>query len=308
MPDLSRRDFIRVAGAVAVTTGARGAAASTGAFKLRYVLSTNQYGTLPIADIVPEARKNGYEGLDVWAGRWGNQREQIDVLGHDKFAALLKQHGAKVSCYTCMDPGFIKCEPHMRAMVRFGGDMIVAGFPNAPGGKDLRGEALRAAIRDSLEKLKPIIGVAGELGVKLAIENHLNGLLETPDGCRVLAEEIKDKHVGISLAPFHLPQDAELLGQLVADLGNRILYYYAWQYGDGSGDLAPSKQKRQLPGVGPLDFTPMLAALKRNKFDGYTSIFMHATPRGSALHSTVAEVSAQLNRSREYLDKTLATE
>jgi sugar phosphate isomerase/epimerase len=191
-------------------------------------------------------------------------------------------------------------------MRAFGGDMIVAGFPNVPGGKDLRGAALRTAIRTSLERLKPIVGVAGELGVKLAIENHLNGLLETPDGVRVLAEEIREPHVGISFAPFHLPQDAAMLGQLVDDVAGRILYYYAWQFGDGSGDLAPSKQKRQLPGVGPLDFKPMLAALKRHRFGGYTSIFMHPTPRGSPLHSTVKEVTTELNKARAFLDHELA--
>lgn len=280
--------------------------ASSVPFKLRYVLSTNQYGTLPIADILPQVKPAGCEGLDVWAGRWGNQREQIDALGHEKFAAMLQAGGAKVSCYTCMDPGFIKCEPQMRAMVKFGGNMIVAGFPNVPNGKELRGEALRAGIRGSLEKLKPIIAVAGGLGVQLAIENHLNGLLETPDGCRVLAEEIKDRHVGIALAPFHLPQDAAMLGKLTGDLGDRIFYFYAWQHGDGSGDLAPSKQKRQLPGIGPLDFKPMLAALKRNRFDGWTSIFMHPTPRGSPLHSTVKEVTAELNKARAFLEKELA--
>lgn len=308
----TRREFFRSVGAAIVVggvvrqTASPGNAATARGFKLNYVLSTNQYGTLPIADILPQMGPAGCSGLDIWAGRWGNQRQQIDFLGHERFAGMLKDSGAKVSCYTCMDPGFTKCEPHMRAMVKFGGDMIVAGFPNVPNGKELRGEALRKGIRGSLEKLKPIIGVAGELGVKLAIENHLNGLLETPDGCRVLAEEIKEKHVGIALAPFHLPQDAALLGRLTADLGDRIFYYYAWQYGDGSGDLAPSKQKRQLPGIGPLDFKPMLAALKKNNFQGYTSIFMHPTPRGSALHSGVKEVTGELNKARAFLERELA--
>ena len=98
-----------------------------------------------------------------------------------------------------------------------------------------------------------------------------------------------------------------LLGKLVGDLGERLFYYYAWQNGDGSGNIPVDVQKKQMPGVGPLDFKPMLAALKRNKFDGWTSIFMHPSPRGSPLHPTVAETSAQINRSREYLDKTLAT-
>jgi sugar phosphate isomerase/epimerase len=299
---LTRAGALRAQGP-STTEPAAGPAAS---FRLRYVLSTNQYGTLPIQDIVPEAKRAGYAGLDVWAGRWGNQREQIDFLGHEKFAALLKRHGVTVSCYTCMDPGFARCEPHLRAMLKFGGNQIVAGFPGVPGGKDLRGDALRQGIRGSLEKLKPIIGVAGELGVQLAIENHLNGLLETPDGVRVLAEEIRDRHVGIAFAPFHLPQDAALLGQLVEDVGPKIFYYYAWQFGDGSGDLAPSKQKRQLPGVGPLDFKPMLAALKRHRFAGYTSVFMHPTPRGAPLASTVKDVTAELGKARAFLDRELA--
>lgn len=301
---------MRLAGAAAVSAGIAGegfgAEKKAEPFRLRYVLSTNQYGNMPIWEIVKEMKAAGCEGLDVWAGRWGNQREQIDYLGHERFAQMLTESDAKVACYTCMDPGFIKCEPHLRAMVKFGGNMIVAGFPNVPGGKDLRGAELRKGIRSSLEKLKPISAVAGELGVQLAIENHLNGLLETPDGCRILAEEIREKHVGISLAPFHLPQEAELLGKLTADLGEKVLYFYAWQHGDGSGDLAPSRQKRQLPGIGPLDFKPMLSALKRNGFQGWTSIFMHPSPRGSALHSTPKEVTVELNKARAFLDKELA--
>ncbi|HEY1111144.1 MAG TPA: twin-arginine translocation signal domain-containing protein, partial [Opitutaceae bacterium] len=100
MNTLSRRDFVGLAAsAVALAASTRVPAAQPGAFKLRYVLSTNQYGTLPIANIVPEAKSAGYEGLDLWAGRWGNQREQVDALGHEKFAEILKQHDVKVSCY-----------------------------------------------------------------------------------------------------------------------------------------------------------------------------------------------------------------
>jgi sugar phosphate isomerase/epimerase len=306
---LSRRTFLRAtAGAVAVVITVKAADPKPAPFKLRYVLSTNQYGTMPIAEIVPQVHATGCEALDIWAGRWGNQREQIDALGHDKFAALLQQHRAKVGTYTCMDPGFGRSEPHMRAMLKFGGDMIVAGFGGGgPGAKDLRGADLRRGILAQVEKLKPIFAKAGELNVKLAIENHLNGLLEPPESLNILMEEIPEKHVGVAFAPFHLPQDPALLGRLVGDLGERLLYFYAWQFGDGSGNLPPDVQKKQLPGVGPLDFKPMLAALKRHRFNGWTSIFMHPTPRGSALDSTPAGVSAHLNRSRDYLERTLAS-
>ncbi|MSU51752.1 MAG: sugar phosphate isomerase/epimerase [Opitutus sp.] len=305
---VSRRQFLRIAAGAAATAGvARDTRAASapkpGAFKFRFVLSTSLYGCLPIADIVPEMHRTGSVALDIWAGRWGNQREQVDALGHDKFAAMLQQHKATVGTYTCMDPGFMKAEPHLRAMKKFGGDMIVAGFGGGgPGAKDLRGDDLRRAIRGQVEKMKPAIDRAGELGVKLAIENHLNGLLEPPESLNMLADALPDKHVGIAFAPFHLPQDPGLLGKLAGDLGGKLFYYYAWQYGDGSGNLPADAQKKQMPGIGPLDFKPMIDALKRNRFDGWTSIFMHPTPRGSPLHPTAPEVSAQINRSRKYLE------
>lgn len=306
---MCRREFLWTASATATAALATrvGAAATGPEFRLRYVLSTNQFGMMPVADIIPEVKVTGCEGLDIWAGRWGNQREQIDALGLEAFAALLAQHEAKVATYTCMDVGFAKAEPQMRALKRLGGTMLVAGFPGGGAGANaLRGEALKRAIQGAVVKLQPAIARAGELGVKLAIENHLNGLLETPDGVRMLADELRDPHVGIALAPFHLPQDPALLGRLVGDLGERIFYFYAWQFGDGSGDLPPPVQKRQLPGVGSLDFAPMLAALKRHHFNGWTSIFMHPTPRGSPLHPQAGAVSAELNQAKAYLERTLA--
>src|SRR5258706_3772238 len=130
-----------------------------------------------------------------------------------------------------MDSGFLKAEPHMRAMKKFGGDMIVAGFGGGgPGAKDLRGDDLKRVIRVQVEKLKPAFDKAGELGVKLAIENHLNGLLEPPESLKMLVDLIPDQHVGVAFAPFHLPQDPVLLGKLVGDLGERLTHFYAWQY------------------------------------------------------------------------------
>jgi sugar phosphate isomerase/epimerase len=305
----TRRRFLQLAAGAAAALAPRhgGAAGGVTEFRLRHVLATNQYGTMPVEVILPELKATGAEALDVWAGRWGNQTEQIEALGRERFAALLAQHGARVAVYTCMDVSLARAEPRMRAVKAWGGEMVVAGFGGGgPGARDLRGDDLKRAIRATVEKLKPALAQAGEIGVKVAIENHLNGLLETPDGVSWLAETLREPHVGIALAPFHLPQDAARLGQLVGDLGSRVFYFYAWQHGDGSGELPAAAQRRQLPGVGPLDFAPMLAALKRHRFNGWTAIFMHPTPRGSPLHPTPGQVSAELNRAKAYLDRTLA--
>ena len=85
-----------------------------------------------------------------------NQREQVDFMGHGRFAEILRERGAKVSCFTCMDTGFPLAEPALRTMRFFGGDMAVAGLQNVPNPKGRRGAALRQGIRAALESLKPI--------------------------------------------------------------------------------------------------------------------------------------------------------
>lgn len=304
MPTLTRRQFICASTGV-LAAGTRAQAGDSTAFRLRYVLSTSVYGNLPIADIVAEVAAAGCDGLDIWAGRWGNQREQIEALGPEKFSALLEQHRTRVRCYTCMDTGLLKAEPQMRPMKRFGGDLIVAMIGGG-GGPNLRGAELRAAIHAQVARLRPAFDASAEAGVRLAIENHSGGILASPDSLGLLVDAIPQTHVGLAFAPYHLPQDPALLGKLIGELGERLFYFYAWQHGDGSGDLPPPRQRRQLPGVGPLDFKPMLAALKRIRFAGPTSIFMHPTPRGSPIHPTVAETTAELNRAGAYLESELA--
>ncbi|MCA9443401.1 MAG: sugar phosphate isomerase/epimerase, partial [Candidatus Omnitrophica bacterium] len=64
-------------------------------------------------------------------------------------------------------------------------------------------------------------------------------------------------------------------------------------------------EMKQLPGYGELDFVPILAALKKINYAGWTSIFMHPVPRGIPILPTAAEVTAAINRSREYLEDCL---
>jgi sugar phosphate isomerase/epimerase len=60
----------------------------------------------------------------------------------------------------------------------------------------------------------------------------------------------------------------------------------------------------QLPGRGPLDFYPLVSALREIAFDGWTSIFMHPFPRGIPIvEGGVSAVTAEINRARAYLDR-----
>jgi sugar phosphate isomerase/epimerase len=304
---LTRRSFC-AASAVAVGSAVMprtlADAAESEPFQLKYILGSCMYGYQYVGEILPEVRKTGATALDVWPKVHGNQREQLTDLGEDKFAAMLKQHEITLGCITQYKLGPFGLQDEMRLAQRFGCRTIVTGGRGPAG---LKGSELKAGVQDFIEKMKPHLEVAEETGVTIAVENHGNNLIESPDSLKWLAELRRSKHLAIAFAPYHLPQDAELLGRLLKTLGDSIAVFYAWQHGMGCHEKLPKEQELlQMPGRGDLDFGPLLSALKQMKYSGWTEIFMHPVPRGIPILETASAVTAEINRSRDYLNKLLS--
>lgn len=270
-------------------------------FQLNYILASCMYGTLPLAEIVPEVKKIGAAHIDIWPRVHGDQREQVESMGNDAFAELLATHGVGLGISTRFDLGPFGLEEEMGFARDFGASLIVTG---SRGPKDLTGEELRAAVADFAEALNPHIATAEKHGITISIENHSSALIESPDSMKWLIEFTDSPHLGIALAPYHLPDDAPLVAQLIEDLGPGLALFYAWQHGMGCHEKLPKEQElMQMPGRGDLDFTPILSALKKINFAGWTEIFMHPVPRGIPILDTAADVTDEINRARHYLDQ-----
>ena len=270
-------------------------------FELNYILASCMYGTTPLAEIVPEVKKSGSEHIDIWPRVHGNQREQVEAMGNDAFAALLATHGVGLGISTRFDLGPFGLEEEMAFVREFGASLIVTG---SKGPKGLLGEELRAAVADFAKGLKPHIAAAEKHDITISIENHGSALIETPDSMKWLIEFTDSPHLGIALAPYHLPDDAELVAKLIEALGQGLALFYAWQHGMGCHEKLPKEQELlQLPGRGSLDFAPILAALKKINYSGWTEIFMHPVPRGIPILDSTEDVTGEINRARHYLDQ-----
>jgi len=308
---VSRRSFLEK-GLLAVSAiagiGTRSQANQTdlpvgNAFSLRYLLASCLYGYAALEEIIPEVRKTGATAIDLWPKVHGNQREQLDSLGVDRFRELLDRHSVRLGCLTRYDLGPYALSDEIRLAKRLSCHLIVTG---ARGPTGLKNDSLRMAVRDFVEKLKPILELAEDSGVTIAIENHGNSLIESPDSMRWLAEAWPSPTLSVAFAPYHLPQDTTLLAQLIRDLGNKIAVFYMWQHGKGCMAPMPLEDELlQLPGKGPLDFKPLLAALRDIKYSGYSSIFMHPYPRGRAIRESTSAVTAEVLQARNYLDQCL---
>lgn len=303
-PCVSRRSFLGACAASGLTAWETPLLpAADRDFQPRYMLASCMYGYSPLQEILPEVRRTGATAIDIWPKVHGNQREQLNEMGEEAFAALLRQHDITLGCLTQYRLGPFGLQQEIHVAGRLGCPVIVTG---GRGPKGLRGSELKAAVVQFIEQMKPHLEVAAETGVTVAIENHGNNLIESPDSLKWLAELRPSEHLAIALAPYHLPQNEELLSDLIRALGNRIAVFYAWQHGMGCHLKLPKEQELlQMPGRGDLDFQPLLAALGDIRYRGWMEIFMHPVPRGVPILEPTSAVTAEINRARDYLTRRL---
>ncbi len=307
---VSRRRFLATAaGATVIAAGAPAGHAVAGEpWRPQYLLASALYGTFPLAEILPEVGKTGAAMIDLWPKPHGTQREEIDALGEETVRKMLADHGVRLGGIACYKPGAFNLAGEFALAKRLGGEGTVL-VTTAPGDGSLTGGELGNAIQAFFEKLEPSIEAARATGCVIAIENHSKSLLQTPAGIRAFAEAIKDECIGVALAPHHLPQDPDLVARLAADLGPRLKFVYAQQLGRGSQERLPKEEELlQMPGRGPFDFGPLMRQLAAMRFVGPVEIFMHPTPRGVPILPGIAEITAEVNRARAYLDGLIPPE
>jgi sugar phosphate isomerase/epimerase len=297
-----RRHFLHSL-AVAAAAPVLSRAASGGAFRLRYILSSAMYGEMPLDVILPEVAKTGCEAIDIWCRVHGNQREQIAEMGDAAFAEMLERHKVKLGVSTRYPLGPTGLRDEMAWMKKFGGGIIVTG---SKGPFEPSGAAAKAAVREFLEMMKPHVARAEETGVTIALENHDRQLLYHPDSLRYFAEFNRSPRLGVAFAPHHLHAWTDQIPSLIRDLGaKQIPFMYFQEHSEGIRRKAPKEiEMRQLPGFGGgLDYRPIVRALMDINYTGYVEIFMHPTPRGIPILPTVPEITAAINRAREYVEK-----
>lgn len=273
---------------------------SNSKLEFKYMLGSCMYGFTDLKEILPEVKKIGASAIDLWPKVHGNQREQLDKMGEDKFVELLGKYGVRLGCITQYKLGPFGLRDEMRLLKKLGGSTIVTG---AVGPKGLKGSELKTAVSAFIEKMKPHLEIAEATGVTIAIENHGNSLIESPESMRYLVELRTSKKLAIAFAPYHLPQEADALSELIRDLGNSIEVFYAWQHGMGCMKKLPKKQELlQMPGRGSLNFKPLIDALGAIDYRGWVEIFMHPFPRGIPILGTTEKVTEEINRARAYLE------
>ena len=282
---MSRRDFLaRVAWGAAVGAAAGAwlgptARAAEAGWTMRLSTSSIHFSKLPIEQACERIAALGFEAIDIWSAHAGCPHlDDVQTrLGPQGLKELLAKHHLKLYAFSVYAGGYPK---YAELLGRAGGGVAIRGSAGPCDPKDLA-----ARMKAFLEGLQGELELAEKHDSYLAIENHGGSLLGSLDSFKAFADANTHRRLGIALAPYHLQAAKVPVEDAIAAAGKQLLFFYAWQHADGLG---------QLPGHGPTDFAPWLAALAKIGYPWYVNPFMHGEPAPD-------EMSKALEKSRDYL-------
>jgi len=115
-----RRHWIGTAAAACAAAAKAGDTRAALTWRPSFLLASALYGNAPLADILPEVAKVGAASIDLWPRPHGTQREEVDTLGVNAVADLLKQHRVRLGGIACYRPGAFKLESEFEVSRRLG--------------------------------------------------------------------------------------------------------------------------------------------------------------------------------------------
>ena len=232
---------------------------------MRLSTSSIHYMGLPIEQACEQIAALGYAGIDIWSAHQGcpHLDDVQKRLGPDGLKALLAKTKLELFAFSVYRGGYAK---YAKLLGEAGGGVAIQG---------------------SAGRCKPLAELAEKHDSYLAIENHGGALLNSLDSFKAFVDNNTAPRLGIALAPFHVQGAKASVPEAIRICGKQLLFFYAWQRAGGL---------EQLPGHGPTDFTPWLAALAEIRYGGYVNVFAHVHPKPDVM-------SGALGRSKAYLEE-----
>jgi len=261
-----------------------GALAAEGRWKMKLSCSTIAFTKLPIEQACRQIAKLGFEAVDVWSAHAGcpHLDDVLKRLGPEGLKQLLERNKLKLYAFSVYHGGYRK---YAELLGKCGGGVAIRGSAGA-----VPPNQLTARMKAFIEGLKPDVELCEKYDSYLAIENHGGALLNSLDSFKAFVDVNKNPRLGIAMAPYHLQGAKASVEEAIGATGKQLFFFYAWQRAGGTG---------QLPGVGPTDFTPWIAALAKAGYQWYVNPFMHHEPGPE-------EMTKLLAKSRDYLKECYA--
>jgi sugar phosphate isomerase/epimerase len=251
---------------------------------MRLSCSSINFMSLPIEQACERIAALGFEAIDVWSAHAGcpHLDDVLNRLGPEGLKDLLARNRLKLYAFSVYAGGYPR---YAELLGKCGGGVAVRGSAGPCDPKDMV-----PRMKAFLEAMKPEIELAEKYNSYVAVENHGGALVNSIDSFKAFVDLNTQPRLGIALAPYHVQAANQSIEEAIAAIGKQLFFFYAWQHAPGV---------EQLPGLGPTDCAPWIAALAKVDYRWYVNPFMHGEPAPD-------EMSKAQRKSCDYLRECYA--
>lgn len=296
-------------------------------------------GNIPLKEKAEWAAKNGFKALEVAC--WPNENDRdysacdidVDMLGQkeaEEIKGYIKELGLTITSLAYYDNNLdhnVQKRAFINSHVKKCVDAaVLLGVPSVG---TFVGRNIDKCIKDNFDEFEQVFGelvnYAEGKGIKLIIENcpmvgwqapgQPGTISFSPELWREMFRRVPNKNFGLNYDPSHLR--FQLIDYIapVAEFRDRIFHVHAKdsevfdgklaQYGVFNRQLGEEHTggywQFRMPGLGQVDFSAFIKALKDSGYDGVLSI-EHEDP---LYQGSEAKVKEGLILGREYLGKLI---
>ena len=257
---------------------------------IRLAFSTNAYLRFPFDEAAERIAAIGYEGLELMADvphAWpaglleGPKREIRRAMERNGLAFsnvnafmmnAIADHRQPYWYPSFIEPdeGYRRVRiDHTRRALDLCAELGAPHITTEPGGPIAPGQSRQAAIDLFVEALKPLAEHAHRRNVLLLIEPEPGLLIETTEQYLEVAERVDSPSIGLNFDVGHAYCMAEDIPEQVHRLAAHTRHYHF-------EDIAATRVHHHLiPGLGAIDFGPIVEAIKGTGYDGWITVELY---------------------------------
>jgi sugar phosphate isomerase/epimerase len=242
--------------------------------------------TQPLAELIPWAVQQGIRALEIDVRSGSHLAAQtVDDAALEQLQGLLGAHKLQVSSLACyalltgvsteqaaQNRRELEAAIKLAARLGVGTVCTLAGFPTP-------GKSKSKTIAEDLPgAMRPLLDLAGQNGVRLALENWYATNIQNLDHWRGVFDVLPDAHFGLNFDPSHLDWQGIEVIAAAYEFRDRIFHVHAKDVTVEPVQLArvgyagDGWWRYVLPGYGRIRWGEFIGTLRQIGYDGVLSI------------------------------------
>jgi len=242
----------------------------------KYAFCSEVFST-PLSETITQVAMAGFDGIEVAPFNAADSVEEVSASQRSELRERAEDAGIEIVGlhWLLVSPAGLhlstedasirgRTADYLRALARFcgdlGGKVMIFGSPKQ---RNLdEGQDRRAALEHVAEALKDVGRACEDLGVKLLLEALSpveTNFLQTIEEVIELRDAIDSPGIGYML-------DCKAMSSMPEGIEGTIL-----RYGKDAGHFHANQPDGKGPGMGDVDFEPILSSLSESGYDGWVS-------------------------------------